>query len=107
MRPEGFSILVVVFCLLSILIVPAGAVTNQQYDPNRTEEMIQSGLLEPVSREQYERVNTDFNESLNMTLGCDDFPRCDPTPVPAPLSFITGISGLCLMVVIQQIMGRV
>jgi hypothetical protein len=83
-----------------------GTATFQQYDPNRTGEMIEQGLLEPMDPDQYAREMAALNESENMTLGCDDFPRCDPTVVPAPHSVFVVLAALGMVVVLSWNRGK-
>lgn len=98
-------VLIALNCPLSVA-ADAGTATYQQYDPNRTGEMIDQGLLEPMDPDQYAREMAALNESENMTLGCDDFPRCDPTVVPAPLSAFAVLTALGLVVVLSWNGGK-
>lgn len=103
----------ILFLLLFIILLcpgtagaDAGTATYQQYDPNRTGEMIDQGLIEPLDPDQYAREMAALNESENMTLGCDDFPRCDPTVVPAPHSVFVVLAALGMVVVLSWNGGK-
>ncbi len=104
LRVLPFTLLVI--CALVFCVHPALAADYRMYDPNLSEELKTSGLLEPMSSEEYEREMAALNESENMTLGCDDFPRCDPTVVPAPLSVFVVLAALGIVVVLSWNGGK-
>ena len=72
----------------------------RQYDPALVDEMYQKGLIENLSQEEYERDLALMNDSINQTLGCDDYPRCDAQG--APVSPVLPVLGFAL---ISLIMG--
>ena len=106
MRLRVLPFTLLVLCALVYTMPPVFAADYRMYDPNLSEEMKTSGLLEPISREEYEREMAALNESENMTLGCDDFPRCDPIVVPAPLSAFAVLTALGLVVVLSWNGGK-
>ncbi len=96
-----FVLIVVVFTVPHAL-----AADYRMYDPNLYEEMKASGLLETMSPEEFEREMATLNESENKTLGCDDFPRCDPTVLHTPLSAYAVLTALGLVVVLSGKGGK-
>jgi hypothetical protein len=94
MPSPAVSVVLVGVCIFLASVSPSGAATYRQYDPNLTEEMNASGLLDPMSTQLYEKEMTALNASMNTSLGCDDFPRCNPTVVPTPLSPVVALASL-------------
>lgn len=88
MPPGKLRFFIAASCISLLLVVPSSAELFRQYDPGRLDELNQSGLLEPIDKEKYEEAMATLNASSNQTLGCDDYPRCNPDllPNPAPLS---------------------
>ncbi|HEX3001946.1 MAG TPA: hypothetical protein VHN82_06220 [Methanoregula sp.] len=102
MVSPAISVVLVGICLFLAAIPPSCAATFRQYDPNLTGEMNASGLLDPISPEHYEKEMTSLNASMNTSLGCDDFPRCDPTVVPAPISPLVALASLFITLILCQ-----
>ncbi len=97
MRLRVLPFTILVLCALVYTMPPVFAADYRMYDPNLSEEMKTSGLLEPISKEEYEREMAALNESENMTLGCDDFPRCDPATGLSPLLPVAAIISMVVL----------